>query len=461
MTFEQDMKYMRIALEEAHRAAELGEVPIGAVVVYDPIDPATRKHVLDEPQILSIAGNRRETDEDPSGHAEFIALRKASDRLGRWRLSGCTVYVTLEPCLMCAGLMHQARIDRCVYGAPDEKAGALGTLYDISADKRLNHRFEVTHGVMEDECRAQLKEFFSHLRDRRKEASRRDEKAKALHEVPDPPVSVILPVYNSTETLARCLKSILQQTYKNFEVIAVDDGSTDDSLAILKRFAKDDHRIKVYSKENGGVSSARNYALERAQGEWLAFVDSDDWQTPDCLRLLVDAAMEGAELAIADFYRVRNNRYNTKNQGAPGVVAFSEFIRRMTNQPANFYYGSLWNKLFRREIIEEQGLKFRTDIDYGEDHMLILEYLKYVKNVSVIDQPVYYYLDRPGSLLHQGLNPVDIIKNKAGLIDSYSELCQMAGIADSVMVAGFVVTPAMDGTVSVLDKKLTPDQFPQ
>ncbi len=464
MTPEQDIKYMRMALAEAKRAAELGEVPIGAVVVYDPIDLATRKHVLDEPRVLSVAGNRRETDEDPAGHAEFIALHTASTRLGRWRLSGCTVYVTLEPCLMCAGLMHQARIDRCVYGAPDEKAGALGTLYNISEDERLNHRFEVTRGLMEDECRQQLQEFFAALRARRKEAGRKQDKQAALKELPNPPVSIIVPVYNSAETLGRCIKSIQQQIYKNFQVIAVDDGSKDTSLELLHAFAKEDHRIKVLSKENGGVSSARNLALQQAQGDWIAFADSDDWLTPDALRLLVDAAKGGGDMAIADFYRVRNGRYNVKNQGRPGLVPFREFIRRMTNQPANYYYGSLWNKLFKRSIIQDRGLGFRTDIDYGEDHMFILEYLKNVDSVGVVDQPVYYYLDRPGSLVHQGLNPVDIVKNKAGLIDLYTELCEKAGLTenlfDSAMVAGFLVTPAMDGTVSVLDKKLDPSMIP-
>ena len=159
---------MRMAMGAAREAARLGEVPIGAVVVYDPIDAATRKHVLSQPQVLSVAGNRREIDEDPAGHAEFLAMKEASKKLGHWRLSGCTVYVTLEPCIMCAGLMHQARIDRCVYGASDKKAGALGTLYSINSDERLNHNFPVESGVLGDECSEMMREFFAGLRDKRK-----------------------------------------------------------------------------------------------------------------------------------------------------------------------------------------------------------------------------------------------------------------------------------------------------
>lgn len=160
-----DEDYMRLALEEAKRAAELDEVPIGAVVVYHPMDPATRKP-LASPRIIARACNLRESTQDPAGHAEFLALKQAAQLLGAWRLTGCTVYVTLEPCIMCAGLMHQSRVDRCVYGAFDKKAGALGTLYAVNADERLNHTFEVTPGVLEEECAALLRDFFRSKRKR-------------------------------------------------------------------------------------------------------------------------------------------------------------------------------------------------------------------------------------------------------------------------------------------------------
>jgi tRNA(adenine34) deaminase len=118
-----------------------------------------------EGAVVSRAHNRREIDHDPAGHAELLAIRDAAARLERWRLSDCTVYVTLEPCPMCAGLMHQARIARCVYAAPDPKAGALGTLYDLHDDTRLNHRFSVTSGVLEPESAQLLRAFFQRLRE--------------------------------------------------------------------------------------------------------------------------------------------------------------------------------------------------------------------------------------------------------------------------------------------------------
>jgi len=158
-----DEDYMKLALDEARQAGEHGEVPIGAVVVYEPIDRGTRRS-LAEPRIIARAGNRRETDRDPAGHAEFIALLSAARELDAWRLSDCTVYVTLEPCLMCAGLMHQSRIARCVYGAPDPKAGALGSLYQVNSDERLNHTFEVNAGVLADESAELLRSFFARRR---------------------------------------------------------------------------------------------------------------------------------------------------------------------------------------------------------------------------------------------------------------------------------------------------------
>ena len=147
-----DEKFMREALAEARAAAAVGEVPIGAVVVR-------------AGEIVARAHNRRELDQDPSAHAEFAALCVAARSLGRWRLSDCTVYVTLEPCCMCAGLMVNARVRRCVYGAADAKAGAVGSLYDLNADSRLNHQFNVTAGVLADECREVLSGYFSGLRD--------------------------------------------------------------------------------------------------------------------------------------------------------------------------------------------------------------------------------------------------------------------------------------------------------
>lgn len=163
ITLPTDEHYMRMALEQAYLAAQADEVPIGAIVVYAPHNKETRQ-LIEQPRVIAQAHNLRETDQNPSGHAEFLALMQAAEHLGAWRLSGCTVYVTLEPCIMCAGLMHQARIDRCVFGAHDPKAGALGSLYSIHSDERLNHTFPVNAGVLQEECAELLKSFFKNKR---------------------------------------------------------------------------------------------------------------------------------------------------------------------------------------------------------------------------------------------------------------------------------------------------------
>ncbi|MFI6696680.1 tRNA adenosine(34) deaminase TadA [Streptomyces sp. NPDC050433] len=143
---------MRLALEEAARAVPAGDVPVGAVV----LSP--------DGSLLAAGHNEREQTADPTAHAEVLAIRRAAAKLGAWRLTGCTLVVTLEPCTMCAGALVQSRVARVVYGARDEKAGAAGSLWDVVRDRRLNHRPEVIHGVLADECSGLLKAFF---RDRR------------------------------------------------------------------------------------------------------------------------------------------------------------------------------------------------------------------------------------------------------------------------------------------------------
>ncbi|MDQ1009785.1 tRNA adenosine(34) deaminase TadA [Streptomyces sp. NPDC002867] len=139
---------MRLAIEEAERAARAGDVPVGAVVL------------AADGTVLATGHNEREATGDPTAHAEVLAIRRAAARLGEWRLTGCTIVVTLEPCTMCAGAIVQSRVDRVVYGARDEKAGAAGSLWDVVRDRRLNHRPEVVLGVLEGACSTQLTTFF-------------------------------------------------------------------------------------------------------------------------------------------------------------------------------------------------------------------------------------------------------------------------------------------------------------
>ena len=146
-----DEHYMRQALREAQKAFEADEVPVGAVIVH-------------EGRVIARAHNQKETLSDPTAHAEMIAITQATSALERWRLTGCVMYVTLEPCVMCAGAMVLARLGRLVYGADDPKAGAVSTLYRILSDERLNHRADVTAGILAEECGEILSAFFDKKR---------------------------------------------------------------------------------------------------------------------------------------------------------------------------------------------------------------------------------------------------------------------------------------------------------
>ncbi|MDI6879516.1 MAG: tRNA adenosine(34) deaminase TadA [Desulfitobacteriaceae bacterium] len=143
--------WMRLALEQAYRAAELGEVPIGAVIVQGD-------------ELIAVAHNEKETRHDPTAHAEILAIQRAAERLDTWRLAKTTLYVTLEPCPMCAGAIIQARVQRLVFGAMDAKGGAAGSVINVLDVNRWNHRVEVIAGVLEDECSEILKAFFRKFR---------------------------------------------------------------------------------------------------------------------------------------------------------------------------------------------------------------------------------------------------------------------------------------------------------
>jgi tRNA(adenine34) deaminase len=170
-------RFMKIALQEAQVAMQEGEVPVGAVIVEGPIAKKTvvdgivvdgysddRQILSDEGRIIAQAHNQREMLNDPTAHAEIIAITQAAESLGSWRLDGCTLFVTLEPCPMCAGAIIQARIPNVVYGATDPKAGAVDSLYKLLGDTRLNHRAMVTSGVLAEPCGQILTEFFRQQR---------------------------------------------------------------------------------------------------------------------------------------------------------------------------------------------------------------------------------------------------------------------------------------------------------
>ena len=175
--------------------------------------------------------------------------------------------------------------------------------------------------------------------------------------------------------LKRCIDSVLKQDFEDFELLLMDDGSKDSSPEICDEYKKKDGRVIVVHKDNSGVSDTRNMAISLARGEYLQFLDSDDWITPDATGLLVRMAEEHqCEMVIADFYRVIGERLSAKGRiREDGVLSREEFAMEMMENPADFYYGVLWNKIYRRDIIEKYQLSMNIDISWCEDFIFNME----------------------------------------------------------------------------------------
>ena len=239
----------------------------------------------------------------------------------------------------------------------------------------------------------------------------------------NPKVSIIVPIYNAEKTLHRCVNSILNQDYIDFELLLIDDGSKDSSGAICDEYAAKDARVRVIHKENSGVSASRNLALNEAKGEYLQFLDADDWITPNATRLLVESAvLNGCDMVISDFYRVIGERLSHKGSiDEDGVLTREEFANLMMENPADFYYGVLWNKLYSRAIIEKYQLRMDPKISWCEDFMFNLEYIRHCENIFVLQVPIYYYVKTKGSLVSQGMSLTKTIKTKMMVLEYYTD----------------------------------------
>lgn len=210
-----------------------------------------------------------------------------------------------------------------------------------------------------------------------------------------PVVSLIIPVYHAEKYLRRCLDSALQQTFSDMEIIVVNDGSEDASLEICREYEAKDCRLHVLDKENTGVSDSRNRAIAMAQGEYLQFLDSDDWLAPDATESLVYAARKyDCDLVIADFYRVDGAVFTEKQHiRERGLLTREQYAEYMMQEPADFYYGVLWNKLYRRSVIEEHQIRMNPELRWCEDFLFNLSYIRYAERFTAIQTPIYYYYE--------------------------------------------------------------------
>lgn len=226
-----------------------------------------------------------------------------------------------------------------------------------------------------------------------------------------PLISVIIPVYNTQRYLSRCLDSILSQSFTDFELLLIDDGSTDDSGLISDAYAKKDSRIRVFHKENGGVSSARNLGLQEAKGEWVCFVDSDDELLPEGLQTMVGGVSEEVDLVMAGYYELEGEtlQKDTTSFGGNGIIDRNKALLMMYPSVDFPYLGYPVGKLFKRNLVLDNRVSFDEHIRIKEDTLFVVEYLCGIKKwVCYSSTPVYKYIKLPTGVMggmRQSYNP--------------------------------------------------------
>ena len=273
-----------------------------------------------------------------------------------------------------------------------------------------------------------------------------------------PLVSIILPVYNAQNHLARCVGSICAQTYRNIEIIILNDGSKDQSLPVCEEFRQKDPRILLVDKANSGVSDTRNLRLKLASGKYVEFVDSDDYLDPDFTERLVAAAEENeADFVIAPYKMVipagasKPEQVLDKIQDELGVMSVARppevreygflpagvydkdtFALRLMDKPASYFYSVLWNKLYRRDILTGNDIQFVSEMRWAEDLVFNLRYIQYAERFVAIDKPGYYYVQNPQSICHTQINAATIVQNKLQVFRYYKDLYTRLGIYEEV-----------------------------
>ena len=273
-----------------------------------------------------------------------------------------------------------------------------------------------------------------------------------------PLVSIILPVYNAQNHLARCVGSICAQTYRNLEIIILNDGSKDQSLPVCEEFRARDSRILLVDKENSGVSDTRNLGLKLASGKYVQFVDSDDYLDPDFTEHLVTAAEENeADLVIAPYKMVipagasKPEQVLGKIQDELGVMSVARppevreygflpagvydkdtFALRLMDKPASYFYSVLWNKLYRRDILTGNDIQFVSEMRWAEDLVFNLRYIQYAERFVSIAQAGYSYVQNPQSICHTQVNAATVVQNKLQVFRYYKDLYTRLGMYEEV-----------------------------
>ena len=286
-----------------------------------------------------------------------------------------------------------------------------------------------------------------------------------------PLVSVIVPIYNAQNNIVRCVESIRRQTYENLEILLLNDGSKDVSYPVCEMLSKADARIVLIDKENSGVSATRNLGMRMARGKYLQFVDADDTLEPFATELLVQRAEDNnADLVIAAYNRIvpykpkkeakldpllpnkkkqlteRLAKFQTFGFLPMGFMTKEEFACGLMQEPASFYYGVMWNKLYRREIIMAHDIRCDEEFTWSEDMLFNLSYIRYAESFYAIRTPLYYYARHRKHSLSTSVNPAQVVTTKASLFKYYKELYVQLGLYDQykLQIYSYLVATARD-----------------
>ena len=259
-----------------------------------------------------------------------------------------------------------------------------------------------------------------------------------------PLVSIIVPIYNAQDHIARCVESIRRQTYRNLEILLLNDGSQDVSLEVCKMYANVDPRIVLIDKANSGVAATRNLGLRQAKGKYLQFVDADDTIQPYATELLVQRAEEsGADLVIAHYNRITPPRPRAEDDPRPerptkvqtygflmeGPMTKEEFAGGPDAGTGQLLLRCDVNKLYRADIVHaHDDIICAEDMDWSEDLYFNLSYIRYAEKFYALSTPIYNYFNTPGSAVHTALNPVNIVATRATLFAYYKELYEHLGL---------------------------------
>ena len=256
--------------------------------------------------------------------------------------------------------------------------------------------------------------------------------------MPQPLVSVIVPAYNAAGFISRCVESITSQSYPELEILLLNDGSTDDTLAVCRKLAAADSRIRVVDKPNTGAADTRSCGLALAHGEYIQFADSDDHLLPGCTANLVAAMQRShADLVLAPYRMMvprKDGGYDAREYSLlpAGVYNKVDYLWQLTGNAAAFYYGVLWNKLYRRDILADHHLQFTSEVRWAEDLVFNLEYILYANVFVSISKAGYHYVQNPQSICHTQINLASIVQNKLQVFRYYKELYTKLGLYDQV-----------------------------